>query len=376
MFYSLHYGSYTCEGCKVFFRRGEKKYHEYKCRTGKKDCIPEEDFAFPCKYCRFYKCLSAGMSRNKIKIGRYSKKRKRLNEVLVHGEEKSRKVSIPSSPSYSITDDIIDQSRICIQQVKNIIWRNEIEDLDEKVNFINEMSSVEFFEIEDYMDIVLVTGIEPDNRKIWINLSEEILAITLKYVMPFIQCLPGIETLSKTNLILKVLPAFNLIALLHAIEKRLWFEDENFVFILNGKELKIKKSCFGKMASSDPDREDIRAEYLKKILSLNVSQEDIMLLMALSILRPNKDLPQLKTCHDQILLVLHEYLSKEEEKYIDRLRDIIEFINIYNKLDSATKVYYKSYPEYVNFVYKNPAMKGYSTYNTEKTAELLAKLVL
>ncbi|XP_060552200.1 retinoic acid receptor alpha-like [Ruditapes philippinarum] len=71
----FHYGANTCEACKGFFRRNSKKSAiVYRCK-----CTPEEQDAwkrgsvkYGCQACRFKRCLAVGMSKEAIKLGRYT----------------------------------------------------------------------------------------------------------------------------------------------------------------------------------------------------------------------------------------------------------------------------------------------------------------
>ncbi|KAK7504285.1 hypothetical protein BaRGS_00004589, partial [Batillaria attramentaria] len=65
----VHFGVFTCEGCKKFFRRGLKEHTSYVCR-GCKNCQLNPRNRNNCRYCRFEKCLTVGMSRDAIKMGR------------------------------------------------------------------------------------------------------------------------------------------------------------------------------------------------------------------------------------------------------------------------------------------------------------------
>lgn len=57
-----HYGVYSCEGCKGFFKRTVRKDLTYNCRDNK-DCIIDKRQRNRCQYCRYQKCLAMGMKR-------------------------------------------------------------------------------------------------------------------------------------------------------------------------------------------------------------------------------------------------------------------------------------------------------------------------
>ncbi|KAL3868923.1 hypothetical protein ACJMK2_041675 [Sinanodonta woodiana] len=81
----FHYGAYTCEACKAFFRRLlQKKTINLVC-TCSKDEMSEfnknevSQSRITCAQCRYKKCIDVGMSKDAIKIGRYSLTRKSEN---------------------------------------------------------------------------------------------------------------------------------------------------------------------------------------------------------------------------------------------------------------------------------------------------------
>uniref|UniRef100_V9KUT8 Retinoic acid receptor RXR n=2 Tax=Callorhinchus milii TaxID=7868 RepID=V9KUT8_CALMI len=57
-----HYGVYSCEGCKGFFKRTVRKDLTYTCRDNK-DCMIDKRQRNRCQYCRYQKCLAMGMKR-------------------------------------------------------------------------------------------------------------------------------------------------------------------------------------------------------------------------------------------------------------------------------------------------------------------------
>ena len=55
-----HYGVFTCEGCKGFFKRTVQKQLDYTCK-GDGNCEVNQISRNRCQYCRFNKCLAKGM---------------------------------------------------------------------------------------------------------------------------------------------------------------------------------------------------------------------------------------------------------------------------------------------------------------------------
>ncbi|XP_049838131.1 uncharacterized protein LOC126282516 isoform X1 [Schistocerca gregaria] len=57
-----HYGQFTCEGCKSFFKRSVRRNLTYSCR-GSRNCPIDQHHRNQCQYCRLKKCLKMGMRR-------------------------------------------------------------------------------------------------------------------------------------------------------------------------------------------------------------------------------------------------------------------------------------------------------------------------
>lgn len=64
-----HYGQYTCEGCKSFFKRSVRRNLTYQCRSSK-NCPIDQHHRNQCQHCRFKKCLKMGMKREAVQRGR------------------------------------------------------------------------------------------------------------------------------------------------------------------------------------------------------------------------------------------------------------------------------------------------------------------
>ena len=69
----FHFGAVTCEGCKGFFRRSTKERapERYKCLENE-NCPISAQTRNMCRFCRYKKCMEAGMNPKNSRIGRQS----------------------------------------------------------------------------------------------------------------------------------------------------------------------------------------------------------------------------------------------------------------------------------------------------------------
>lgn len=75
-----HYGVYSCEGCKGFFKRTVRKELQYACRDNR-NCAVDKHKRNRCQFCRYQKCLSAGMKREAVQEERQRVREKCESEV-------------------------------------------------------------------------------------------------------------------------------------------------------------------------------------------------------------------------------------------------------------------------------------------------------
>ncbi|XP_060117393.1 nuclear receptor subfamily 2 group F member 5-like isoform X2 [Heteronotia binoei] len=64
-----HYGQFTCEGCKSFFKRSVRRNLSYTCRASRQ-CPVDQHHRNQCQHCRLTKCLKVGMRREAVNGGR------------------------------------------------------------------------------------------------------------------------------------------------------------------------------------------------------------------------------------------------------------------------------------------------------------------
>ncbi|KAG9354547.1 hypothetical protein JZ751_001258 [Albula glossodonta] len=75
-----HYGVYSCEGCKGFFKRTVRKDLSYTCRDNKV-CQIDKRQRNRCQYCRYQKCLAMGMKREAVQEERQRAKERGEGEL-------------------------------------------------------------------------------------------------------------------------------------------------------------------------------------------------------------------------------------------------------------------------------------------------------
>ncbi|ERE72855.1 retinoic acid receptor RXR-gamma-like protein [Cricetulus griseus] len=78
-----HYGVYSCEGCKGFFKRTIRKDLIYTCRDNK-DCLIDKRQRNRCQYCRYQKCLVMGMKREAGSLKIFPDKSDQTNDPVTN----------------------------------------------------------------------------------------------------------------------------------------------------------------------------------------------------------------------------------------------------------------------------------------------------
>ncbi|MPC16648.1 Retinoic acid receptor RXR [Portunus trituberculatus] len=98
-----HYGVYSCEGCKGFFKRTVRKDLTYACRE-ERSCTIDKRQRNRCQYCRYQKCLSMGMKREAVQVGAVEEERQRTKGDKGDGDTESSCGAISDMPIASIRE--------------------------------------------------------------------------------------------------------------------------------------------------------------------------------------------------------------------------------------------------------------------------------
>ena len=103
-----HYGVYSCEGCKGFFKRTVRKDLTYACRE-EKNCIIDKRQRNRCQYCRYQKCLTCGMKREAVQEERQRGGKSQSSSSATGGPATPIVKTEDSNPTSSVWDLTIEK---------------------------------------------------------------------------------------------------------------------------------------------------------------------------------------------------------------------------------------------------------------------------
>jgi len=97
-----YYGGQVCPSCRAFFRRSvQSRYNEtFKCTKGREDCHINLMTRKNCQYCRYQKCIGAGMRPSWI-LSDEERVRRFHGRTVSEKSEKSKKSKLVKSPKCS-----------------------------------------------------------------------------------------------------------------------------------------------------------------------------------------------------------------------------------------------------------------------------------
>ncbi|MBN3275094.1 RXRBA protein, partial [Polyodon spathula] len=106
-----HYGVYSCEGCKGFFKRTVRKDLTYTCRDNK-DCLVDKRQRNRCQYCRYQKCLAMGMKREVVQ----DERQRTVQEERQRNKEKEGEVESTSGVNEEMPVEKILDAEMAVEQ--------------------------------------------------------------------------------------------------------------------------------------------------------------------------------------------------------------------------------------------------------------------
>lgn len=371
---SLHYGAYTCEACKTFFRRSGEKHQSYVCCTRKNQCFPNEDNSFTCKACRYRKCVSEGMSKTNIKKGRYTKERHIDNKIIIKTKENNSR-TLPYLPKNSNSHDMIIICNKLFQDCKNIQWELEISDLPQKLLAVRNAINKGFVTTEEYLEFYKVTGIELDQRRVFTNFFESFLEILFKKLILTIRKFPGFAELPQKDFIQLIFQIKSDLRMLQTIMYRSENINGSWIIDLNNDNVSIDSKSLANVSDFQIMKDYETVEV--KMQEANLTPEETLFIVVLTITQASKK-DVLYQIHQKFSLAFVHYLENYYgDNYLQRLKQLVDLVTD-AKLNSYRLVKWMNcHQRYVNEVYDSILSKMLANDNSYQEAlEFFEKLSL
>uniref|UniRef100_A0A914CPT0 Nuclear receptor domain-containing protein n=1 Tax=Acrobeloides nanus TaxID=290746 RepID=A0A914CPT0_9BILA len=116
----LHYGCFTCEGCKGFFKRTVQNKRVYTCVSGNGGCPMTKELRNRCQFCRFQKCLQQGLVIQAVREDRMPGGRNgsAIYNLYKLKYRKSKKFLVHQNPSTEISPENLNSSFVELEKPK------------------------------------------------------------------------------------------------------------------------------------------------------------------------------------------------------------------------------------------------------------------
>ncbi|CAD5114010.1 DgyrCDS3173 [Dimorphilus gyrociliatus] len=347
-----HYGVFTCEACKVFFRRSAKKHHLYKC-SGRENCSPDKNAIFACRFCRFAKCLDVGMSLNYIKHGRYSQEKKLLNSKRMAEIDLRKKsmmmYSISPLANFTEADEMLIGCCNILSDIHNINWEEDFPHLDCLIESAKQGVDSISYPIEQYHDVFRLSGLEVDDRRKFSGKIQQIIEYSIKRWSTNLKRIPGFNDLTEDEIFNHLRSYSDIIYVtVLALKIHNWNEGEYLTLKISDHNILIPQR---KMEYFLDERDfNMRKRISNQLSKLNPTFEELTLIVMLNLLKPNENYPQLQYQYNKMILGFTRYLqSIHGNNSTARMNDIINFQSFItmetfqaNKWRPSVKDYYQT----------------------------------
>lgn len=124
--HGVHFGVASCRACAAFFRRTTVLGKKYSCRQKNENCTTNNEDRFNCRFCRYKKCLSSGMTPENVKYNYDSAVHYTKKPSPIMKNENHEPPSDPSSP-------INLEKQMCIRQTKDVTYEVQTDEKGEPI---------------------------------------------------------------------------------------------------------------------------------------------------------------------------------------------------------------------------------------------------
>lgn len=288
------------------------------------------------------------MSKDKIKIGRYSKKMLIQNQKKLE-EIESYKSSVPYLLNYTDAQDVIITCKNSFSSYIKTDWHHEITAFDQKFHKVQKMIQQGFSNKSEFIDIYKVTGVEIDFRKEFLQFFDEIVKISFKNFICSIRKLPGMKDLPIEeffSIILTNRDDFHMLQIA-------WSEESISLYFDETHKLTVGTDAMSLV--SDPNVINDYISCGKYLFKVKPTHEEFIFLIALSMMSPTKNGDKFSTCHYRFVLAFTRYLqSIYSDEYHKRLADLMNLISFLKEKSRNTFKWLSNDTEYLHLMDEKP----------------------
>lgn len=314
------------------------------------------------------------MSKGASKIGRYSKKRHKDNKMqLMLIREK--KYSVPLLFNHTDAQDIYIRCVNSFSDVTTNDWRKQIHNLADLYALAKSAVKQGFFGIDEYTDIITVTGVEIDLRRAFFQITEACYGVLFYQFMSAYRKLPELGEMPKHDFLETVLRNQEDMQLFNNfMPGSRWIGD--ILHIESDMDtLSLNTSDAVKVMGSQIA--DVYKSIAKEDNDIQLTFEEVCFMTIINVFYPHKKNPQFKVIQQRVILAFTKYLeNKYGSSYHIRLQKLVNYMCQYKKGAQISRKWMMNGKEYLDAVYKTKLMKAccISSFDIETSIKLLQNL--
>lgn len=273
-----HYGVFTCEGCKGFFKRTVQKHLEYTCK-GEGNCEVNQINRNRCQYCRFQKCVAQGMLKEAVREDRTPGGRHRHRSLQDHRPKKPQRPSRDETTTNGVAneDDYADSGACHPSESPS-----NREDVMAFIAKIREHVTL----IPDIAGHTIESSNTPGEKDV--NKLMELAYQELQYVIQWAKCVPGFRELDLEDQVSLLKACFMDLNVFRLAYRSVACDPMSVRF---SQRVILEKKDVVALGWTE-DLVDATLEFSDKLRSLNLDSNEFACLSALVLLCP--DTPELK----------------------------------------------------------------------------------
>lgn len=313
------------------------------------------------------------MSRNKIRVGRYSKERLNQKEqkLMEFNLMKNELLILQNVPE---PDWLLFSCSNFFGTFKRMDFRRKIVNFNQSFTEAKHALTNGLFPRDEYLVIFDAIGIEIDERVKFLTWIGSIAEVFIKNLLVHLLELPGLKEMGKDDLSnkIQVCDEFCVLLLFYMFIKET--HTDKVIVDINGYELVIEANFLKNL--TDDEFFDCHNRLSKTLESIKPTCEELTLLYITSMYQPTKGNAKLSKYYDGIVLTLTKYLQETYgENYHHRLLQLVNLKAQLKERKVFIKSWRKTHRDYVEHIHRNEFVRVWLSPDNPKKMEVLKKYI-